>query len=141
MFKCPHYSNVQCEHDTKWQSCKSRLRVLASAVSVSFRRMSGASTRVCGYAYVLHLTNVVLVQLFCAAILTLRVWFSAVRVQVQVEYALKARCENVRNWIFEWGFCIGGFCGWSLNRLFRISGLVESNLDYHNRRRSNSMCH
>src|SRR6266566_4069380 len=98
-------------------------------------------TRVCGYAYVLHLTNAVLVQLFCAAILTLRVWFSAVRVQVQVEYALKARCENVRNWIFEWGFCIGGFCGWSLNRLFRISGLVESNLDYHNRPRSNSTCH
>ncbi len=26
MSKCPHYSNVQCEHDTKWQPCKSRLR-------------------------------------------------------------------------------------------------------------------
>src|SRR6266550_3417141 len=107
----PHYSNVQCEHDTKRQPCKSRLRVLASAISVSFRRMSGTSTRVRSYAYVLHLTNVVLVQLFCVAVLTLRVWLSTVCVPGQVEYALNARCENVRDWIFEWGFALGGFVG------------------------------
>src|SRR6266699_4907688 len=108
----PHYSNVQCEYDTKRQPCKSRLRVLASAISVSFRRMSGTSTRVRSYAYVLHLTNVVLVQLFCVAVLTLRVWLSTVCVQVQVEYALNARCDRARTCemgSLSGGFALGGF--------------------------------
>jgi hypothetical protein len=63
------------------------------------------------YVYVPHLANVVLVQLFCVAVVTLRVWLSTVSVRVRVEYALNERREDVREWIFKWGLCFGGFCG------------------------------
>jgi hypothetical protein len=60
--------------------------------------------------HVPHLVNVVLVWLFRVAVLTLRVWLSTVRIRVRVEHALNERHEDMREWIFEWGFCFGGFC-------------------------------
>jgi hypothetical protein len=92
---------VLSEHRRDWA------RIVPSTISSSFRRTSGEGVR---YAYVPHLANVVLVQLFRVAILTLQVWLGTVR--VRVEYALNVRRENVRDRIFEWGdFALGGFVG------------------------------
>ena len=59
------------------------------------------------YAYVPHLTNVLLVQLFHMAILTLQVWHSNFCVRVQVGYMLNKQCKNVQDRIFEGGLLWG----------------------------------